>query len=44
VAVNIKGIGCRGWLALRVLAIWLAVREGKKRICGGGYYSSAAIF
>ena len=43
-AINIKGIGCRGWLAPRVLAIRLAVREGKKRICGAGYYSSSAIF
>jgi len=42
--INIKGIGCRGWLAPMVLAIRLAEREGKKRICGGGYYSSSAVF
>jgi hypothetical protein len=32
VAVNIKGIGSRGWLAPRVFDIRLAVGKGKKRI------------
>ncbi len=42
-AVNIKGIGSRGWLAPGALSIRPAVREGKKRICGGGCYSLLAI-
>jgi len=32
VAVNIKGIGCGGWLAPESFYIRLAVGKGKKRI------------
>ena len=43
-ANNIKGIGCRGWLAPRVLAIRLAVREGKKRICGSAFAQRKRLY